>query len=325
MMNLPNIFKKEVPLPKVLIYFLFAILLFLTFTLGNVYQSVFISEHIDKINKERDLFKNRVKELTEEMEDLKKSQKELSPSQKVETPEPVIETPAEITPSFPDKWVTFKSGFLNFSFEYPAIWGKVIESLREVKSEELWLSEEKSGKIYLLSFSDKSEVEVSNLQLSSFTFPTAYAVGFSFSPKCPGECCDIYTGYSNKEAIIDISFNNFSLPKACCHFYVGTTCQPQDSKNGSIYFSLIGKQIAGVRLVIPTLSKKDLQKLSDFVNEDICAAGDVSGLCAQGYFPEAEEKQVEIEKMLKSGEGLDDESKINLQIFNRIAESARIY
>lgn len=277
----------------------------------------------------------------------KQSKGRTQPQSILENPSPtLITTKTNTSPSlgpaatqqsvviYPKIWTTFKSKLLNIGFEYPSEWGEALESMREATEKETWLSESKSGKIYTLIFSNKTELGLSQSgttelpYVGAYSLSTVYVQGFSnkLKPSCPGECCYIYKGDINKPAGIEISYNNYSITDACCQANVGTQCQQKDHLNGSIYFNLPNSEIDGVQLVIPTLSEEDKRKVQNLIKEEgVCKSDSKFESCSENYFINAGATQIKLEKMLKQKEGLDEKSLIYMQIFEKISQSAKIY
>lgn len=245
-------------------------------------------------------------------------------------PPPYIPTPQPQQPIFlehhpssvsPVEWKTFESQKLGFSFEYPTEWGTVAEEIIDYAGGQNQAGGyvASAGKAYLLIFSLISHV--------SYEY-RIYGVGQSADFAAGREF--IHTDYRgdpkrSAEVISDVGIN---LTTRCSE--AGYPAGPPTSH--VIKFNLPGKEINGVMLVFPVLSITDTQKynqlIDDFMKKEI-SCGDMQGDKAGGekakqIMAKLVAKEKEISEMLRMGENFDEESHVNLRIYNRILESAKI-
>jgi len=207
--------------------------------------------------------------------------------------------------SEPKEWKTYTSK-LGFSFEYPSEWGEVKEEIIDHGNDP---NKGESGKSYGLSFSVKSNV--------GFQW-VAYGAGRSsdYSAGRGGIFTD-YSGDPKKPASVT-SEVTMGLTYRCYQYPV-----QYYPYRGVIRFNLPGKEINGVMLVVPILSPADMGKydkiVSDFISrEESCK--NPSGTES----PTVTAKEKEIVDMLNKGLNFDEESQINLKMFKRISDSAKI-
>lgn len=192
--------------------------------------------------------------------------------------------------TLPTQWKTFTSS-LGFSFDYPAEWGNVSERVIDASKEHSDLL----GKRYELKFSSNERVKGSG-QSPDFSQPTGsgdgfykgdpdkpeqvYAVVFTWASYCPGYSASLYYAWIN-----------FNLP---------------------------GKEISGVRLLLPLLSQNEIEKLEPITRSyNPLLPEEEQGYCqppvpAEQFLNEIKDKQ------------LDHESLRNVTIFKKVFESSRI-
>lgn len=241
----------------------------------------------------------------------------------VPTPQPTQPILLEYHPSlmYPVEWKTFVSQKLGFSFEYPTEWGTVAEEIIDYAGGQNQTGGyvASAGKGYSLIFSLISNV--------SYEYRT-YGVGQSADFAAGREF--IHTDYKGdpKRSAEVISEVGINLTARCSE--AGYPVGPPTSH--VIKFNLPGKEISGVMLVFSVLSVSDTQKynqlIDDFMKKEISCSdmwGDNAvGEKAKQIMAKLVAKEFEISEMLRTGENFDEESKVNLMIYNRILKSAKL-
>jgi len=207
----------------------------------------------------------------------------------------------------PSEWKVYKSPMLGYSFEYPADWGGVTEEIADAQD----IGAGDSGKIYSLSFTKKS-----SLQFPREAYGAGQSMDFSAGR---GMLFADYAGDLSKPASVTSEITT-NLAYQCYEVPV-----QQYPYRGVIFFNLPGKKISGVMLVVPILSPSDREKFNDIVAEFISTEEE----CEEGsgtlqFSDSVILKEKEILSMLEGGINFDEESKVNLDIFTRMRESARI-
>lgn len=194
-----------------------------------------------------------------------------------------------VTPFFSAHLSKFSSK-LGFSFEYPSEWGEATEQIIEASEDHPHII----GKRYKLTFSSTAKVTGTGFS-SDFSQPTGAGDGF-------------YKGdITNSEQVYATVFTWASVcPSFSASLYYGW-----------INFNLPEQEISGVRLLLPLLSKSDIEKLNPRIPVNSTKSETGQGYCqppmsAEQFFSNIKEKP------------LDAESLQNIAIFKDIIESSRV-
>jgi hypothetical protein len=195
---------------------------------------------------------------------------------------------------------TFTSA-LGFSFSYPSAWGEASEQITDLGNDE---SRGVSGKTYLLAFSNARKPE----------FVGKIAVGYGnssdFTAARGGTEAD-FLGYKDKpKGITTLVWTDH----IACSWPMSATIY-----SGKIEFNLPGKEISGVRLIMPLLSETD-QEIMHTKNIEM----DEPAMEAYCLDDNINRDATDYLKELKS-EKLDEVSKQQAVIFEQIMESAKVF
>lgn len=189
----------------------------------------------------------------------------------------------------PSEWKTFTSK-LGFSFDYPTEWGEASEEI-----EDYGHNSDPSGTSYFLGFSNNQFV---------------YAQGFSADYSSGSEGSDgFYQGDPKKpKQVIAVVHAETENPD-CQGSVIGTNARLY---GGWISFNLPSQKIGGVRLIVNTLSKKDIEIWGRKYLEEVSSTECYQEIPADNFLRLSKNKQ------------LDQESLRNIAIFERIWKSSKV-
>lgn len=221
---------------------------------------------------------------------------------------------------YPTEWEIFSNEKLGISFEYPSEWGVVKERITDYsdnQNQEAYYVAD-AGKGYFLSFSVKTNTPF-----------RVYGVGQSADFASGRE--GIPTDYRGDPTVPPSAFADVRVS-------IASNCSESGYSSGNpsshvIKFNIPNKEIGGVMLVLPVLSDSDRKKYADltddFMKKEINCMdtwGSNEGTeKAKNVYKKLETKEKEISEMLQNGVNFDAESKLNLKIYRRILESAKVF
>lgn len=197
-------------------------------------------------------------------------------------------------------WFTFTSSNLGFSFKYPSEWGEVKEEVKNAATE----GTGDAGKTYSLTF---SKINYEAPDLNNLAFGSGRSSDYSASR---GGMDTDYYGDSKQPKGVKATV--WARPTSCIipissHLYFGR-----------IDFNLPGKEISGVRLLMPVVSQNQVKifdveynSMTTKQQQKYCTEESVEKE-ANKYITELETKQ------------LDDLSKKQLSVFKQILSSAKV-
>ncbi|MCB0169344.1 MAG: hypothetical protein KDJ97_02230 [Anaerolineae bacterium] len=211
--------------------------------------------------------------------------------QVIATPSVVVST--ELTAH--TGWKTFSSE-LGFSFEYPAQWGKVTENIVDNEEQQNGYT----GKSYSLTFSAFTE----DTPFYNFAGAVGHSADYSASR---GVYYNDYKGDPSQPTQVTAEIFMVSYP--CPSFNL--------PYHGVVDFNLPGREISGVRLIVPGISESDIAKFNKILNVnftklDTCDDPTINSKAQQLYLTMKNEKQ------------FNDETLRNITIYEKIAKSSKL-
>lgn len=277
-MNLPKELTTVTPLSKIIALIMFITLPIIAFLFGMKYESLL------NVNKNNQLSDQIILNSP-------------SPTKSQTSPIPTITSALKSTQI--TNWKTFTNNKLGFSFQYPTIWGEIKENIEEI----IPIPNTAGGKQYSLSFS--------NVTMNYETNDVIFGVGQSSdSFAARGGMDTDYKGDPNKAK--GVTGTIYARPTSCiipysAHLFFGW-----------IDFNLPGKEIGGIRLILPILSKNDIRKMDQEYNlrtekekAELCVWEKVA-INAKEYINEIKDK-------------IDDESTRNILIYEKVLNSAQVF
>lgn len=147
-------------------------------------------------------------------------------------------------------WKTFSNSDLGFSFSYPSEWGEVKEEIGDVKTDRTG----DAGKTYSLTFSNINYEYYDGI-LDNLVLGVGQSKDYTAGR---GGMDTDFKGYSDKPK--GVTSTVWARPENCiipysAHLYYG-----------KIDFNLPGKEISGVRLLMPVVSQNQRKKLDEIYN-----------------------------------------------------------
>jgi hypothetical protein len=205
------------------------------------------------------------------------------------------------------EWRVFTS-MLGYSFEYPSEWGEISEEIQDAKSE----GTGETGKTYRTTFSSEKAIYI-----------WGSSADYTAGTGCHGWYC--YKGSTKNPAKISVEIENNFIGFCYDYYY---DAEPYAIGVGYIALNLPDKEINGIVMEFNILSDKDMTKYEKIVNDIIQTESYCKGNQNDGSQIEVSEaakvKERDLTEMIKNGVDFDEESKIRLDIFNRISNSVKI-